>query len=184
MEPAKNRPMLALFASNAGPGDAQRSSIMSQVGTLLAKRGARIVCLAEPKLETLPLITSARAAGGEVTIIAGDDFVAPSALSGVPLERLPGPEARLFRIATLADGFVGLPGSLASSATLYRAWVKAGPGTKPMILLNRNRAFEVIRGFMGDIVSHSVRHSERKVAISETVDDLWNKIAAALHAKV
>lgn len=181
MEPVSTKPLLAVFASNRGPGDAQRAAIMSQVGTLLARRGARIVCLAEPELEALPLVTSARSAGGEVTIVAGEEFKLPSALSGVPVEHLPGPEARLFRVASLAQGFVGLPGSLNSAAMMYRCWVKAGAGTKPLVLLNRHHAFEVVRGFMSDIVSHSVRHADRKVVFTDNVDDLWNKISSALH---
>jgi hypothetical protein len=40
-------PALAVFASDKGPGDAERSSIMSQAGTLLARHGARIICLAD-----------------------------------------------------------------------------------------------------------------------------------------
>jgi hypothetical protein len=82
---AQNHPALAVFASDKGPGDAERSSIMSQAGTLLARHGARIICLADETLDNIPLITSARAAGGEVLIVADAAFQAPAALAEVPV---------------------------------------------------------------------------------------------------
>lgn len=175
-------PTLAVFASDKGPGDPERASIMSQAGTLLARRGARLVCLAEGGGLPVPLITSARAAGGDVLILADAEARVPAALASVPLERLPDVEQRLVRIAGLADLFVGLPGSLASAANLYRSWVRAGGGAggKPVVLLNRNRAFEVMRGMSADVLSHSVKRHDRMVVFTDSIDDLWNKIGWAL----
>lgn len=155
---------------------------MSQAGSLLARRGARIVTLAQDGTVAVPLVTSARAAGGEVLIIADETAHVPAALASVPIERLADAEARLARIAALADGFVGLPGSLTSVGDLYRSWVRAGGGDagKPVILLNRNRAFEVMRGMAADILSHSVRRHDRMVVFTDNVEDLWNKVAWAL----
>lgn len=155
---------------------------MSQAGTLLARRGARIVCLAEQGALAIPLITSARAAGGEVLIIADDELRVPAALAGVSIERLGEPEARLARIAALATLFVGLPGSLASTSSLYASWVRAGGGAanKPVVLLNRNRAFEVLRGFSADVLSHSLKRYDRRVVFTDSIDDLWNKVSWAL----
>jgi predicted Rossmann-fold nucleotide-binding protein len=180
---AAARPTLAVFASDYGPGDAGRSSTMSQVGALLARRGARVVCLAGRSLSAVPLVTSARTAGGEVMLVADGAFRAPAALGNMAVERLDGEESRHKRVAALADAFVGLPGSLASAAALYRCWQQAGAGGggKPVILLNRNRAFEVLRGFSADILSHSVPHEDRMAVYSDTIDDLWNKIAWALN---
>ena len=59
-EPATLKPTLAVFASDQGPGDPERASIMSQAGALLARRGARIVCLVEGACVPVPLITAAR----------------------------------------------------------------------------------------------------------------------------
>jgi predicted Rossmann-fold nucleotide-binding protein len=181
-EPATLRPTLAVFASDQGPGDPERASIMSQAGAVFARRGARIVCLAEGNGVPIPLITSARSSGGEVVVI-GDGVVAlPPALANMPIEHITEPEARIARVAALADGFVGLPGSLASAANLYRVWVAAGagPSHKPVILLNRNRAFEVVRGMSADVLSHSVKQFDRMAVFSDTIDDLWNKVAWAL----
>ena len=92
---AATRPALAVFASDKGPGDAERAPIMAQAGTLLARHGAKLICLADETLDVIPLITSARAAGGEVLIVADAEFVAPPALNDVAGERIDDPEARL-----------------------------------------------------------------------------------------
>ena len=121
-------PTVAVFASDRGPGDAERASIMSQVGTYFARKGARLVCLAEGRSVAIPLVTSARANGGEILVISDGEFSLPRALSEIPLERLDGAEDRFARVSTLADVFVGLPGSLASISNLYFAWLKAANG--------------------------------------------------------
>ncbi len=179
---ASPRPTIAVFASDKGPGDAERAPLMSEAGTILARHGARIVCLADGALEAIPLITAARAAGGEVLLLVDDGFAAPPALADVPMERIDDPEARLKRMGELAQVFVGLPGSVASAAALYRTWARAGAGAggKPVVLLNKNRAFEVMRGMAADILSHSVPHADRLVVFTDNVEDLWNKVSWAL----
>ncbi len=115
-----------MFASDRGQGDAERASIMSQAGTYFARKGARIVCLTEAGTIAIPLVTSARAAGGDIVVVSEVGFALPRALSGVPLEQFPTADAQLTRVAALADAFVGLPGSLASISNLYLSWLKAG----------------------------------------------------------
>lgn len=173
-----SKPTLAVFASDRGPGTAERASIMSQAGTLFAKKGARVLCLAEQGIIPVPLITSARAAGGDVIIVADEEFTPPRALSGVPVVRLASTEERLAQLAELANAFVGLPGSLASASSLFRAWVRAGGGAsgKPVVLYNRNQAFEVIRGYAADVLSHSVSHHERVVQFADSIEDVWNRV--------
>ena len=181
-EPATLRPTLAVFASDQGPGDPERASIMSQAGAILARRGARIVCLVEGTSVPVPLITAARSSGGEVALVGDADMALPPALAGLPVTHLDDPEARIARVAEMADAFVGLPGSLSSAANLYRSWVAAGAGKshKPVVLLNRNRAFEVMRGMSQDVLSHSVKQYDRMAVFTDNVDDLWNKVAWAL----
>lgn len=181
-EPRPNAPTLAVFASEKGRGDPERAAIMSQAGAILARRGARLICLAEAGALPVPLITGARSSGGVVQLIGDAGTALPTALVQLPIERIDDPAARLARIATLADGFVGLPGSLASASQLYRTWVAAGagPSHKPVILLNRNRAFEVIRGLSQDVLSHSVKQFDRMAVFADSLDDLWNKVAWAL----
>lgn len=181
-EPATIRPTLAVFASDQGRGDPERASIMSQAGAILARRGARIVCLVEGPGLPVPLITSARSSGGEVLLVGNGGTALPPALADMAVEHIAEPEARIARVAELADGFVGLPGSLASAASLYRTWVAAGAGSshKPVILLNRNRAYEVVRGMSADVLSHSVKQFDRMAVFTDNVEDLWNKVAWAL----
>ena len=181
-EPVARGPTLAVFASDRGPGDPERSSLMSFAGSLLARRGARLVGLAQDGYVAVPLVTAARAAGGEVLLIADEHTPLPEALEGVPVERHADDEARLARMAALADIFVGLPGSLLSATNLYKCWVRAGAGMsgKPVVLLNRNRAFEVLRGMAADVITHSVRRADRMLVFTDNPEDLWNKIAWAL----
>ncbi|HEV7719033.1 MAG TPA: hypothetical protein VGO70_08675 [Arsenicitalea sp.] len=172
------KPTLAVFASDKGPGTAERASIMSQAGTFFAKKGARILCLAEQGIIPVPLITSARAAGGEVIIVADEEFAPPRALSGIPLVRVADLEERLLKVAELTSAFIGLPGSLASASNLYRTWVRAGGGAsgKPVVLYNRNQAFEVLRGYAADVLSHSISHHERIIQFADSIDDVWNRV--------
>ncbi len=175
----RHRPVVAVFASDHGPGDAERATIMSQAGGLLARRGAALVVLADERDLPVALITSARAAGGDVTIIGYSATHVPPALVGVGIERIEDAGERHRRVASLVDAFVGLPGSLQSAASLYATWVAAGggPGGKPVVLLNRNRAFEVVRGFAADVLSHSVRKQDRMVQFADSLDDVWGKLA-------
>jgi predicted Rossmann-fold nucleotide-binding protein len=177
MSPAAH-PVLGVFASDRGPGDAERSSIMSQTGTYLAHRGAKLVCLAEGETLPIPLVTSARAAGGEVTIIADESFRGVPALRNVPVERLPTREARLKRMAQLSSVYVVLPGSLASASSLYLTWVRGGggPAKKPVVFYDRNNAFRVMRGFAADVLANGVRHHDHYVQFADSIEDMWNKI--------
>ena len=181
-EPVALRPTLAVFASDQGPGDPERASIMSQAGAILARRGARIVCLVEGNSLPVPLITSARSSGGEVLLVGDGGVTLPPALAELSVEHVAETGARIARVAALADAFVGLPGSLASAANLYRSWVAAGAGKshKPVVLLNRNRAFEVMRGMSQDVLSHSVKQYDRMAVFTDNIEDLWNRVAWAL----
>lgn len=178
MSPDKH-PTLGVFASSQGPGDAERASIMSQAGSFLARRGARIVCLAEDDDIPVPLVTSAKTAGGEVTLIVDENFVAPAALSNVSVERIASREDRLKRLAQLSTVYVALPGSLASAASLYMSWVRGGggPGRKPVVFYDRNGAFRVIRGYAGDIIAESIHGHDRCLQFADSIDDVWNKVS-------
>ena len=182
MEQTEKTYSVAVFASDQGPGDAERSSIMLEVGSFLAKQGVCIVCVTHNGSLGVPLITSARSVGGETKIIADQDFETPSALSGVAIERFAGKPEKYQRISEVVDAYIGLPGSLASATSLFETWSGAGRG-KPVGLLNRNRAFEVMRGFVTDVVGSDVKRVERRVLFADSVEDLWSRLLRSLTAE-
>lgn len=179
MEPAINAPVVAVFASDKGPGDPERASIMSQAGSYFAKRGARIVCLAENGIIPVPLITAARAAGGQVQIVADTSIVLPPALSDVMMEVLAMREERFEHLAQVAQAYVALPGSLASASALFGAWAaaKLQGRTPPVLMLNRHRAYEVMRGYAADVLSPGLPGHERAVQFADTIEDLWARLS-------
>jgi predicted Rossmann-fold nucleotide-binding protein len=184
-EPAHTAPVVAVFASDRGPGDPERASIMSQTGTYFARRGARILCLAEDGVIPVPLITAARAAGGFVQIVADPDIVLPPALSGVSVEVLPDREARLGRLAELAQAYVALPGSLASASALFGTWAAARlqGRTPPVVMLNRHRAYEVVRGYAADVLSPGLPGYDRAVQFADSIEDLWSRLHRLTEAR-
>lgn len=167
-------PTIGILTSDRGPGDPERASLMGEAGQLLARKGAAMVCLAEQGVVPVPLISAARTAGGTVTVLADASIVLPAALAGVPISVVPDRAERLAQLAKV-DVLVGLPGSLASATALFGAW-SAGQGV-PVVMLNRHRAFEAVRGFAADVLAHSVSGHDRKVQFADNVDDLWNKIS-------
>ncbi|MGV8833505.1 MAG: hypothetical protein ACOH2N_16150 [Devosia sp.] len=179
MEPTKRGPVLAIFASSKGPGDAERASLMSQTGTYFAKRGARLVCLAENGIIPIPLITAARAAGGIVQIVADAGIVLPPALAGVTMDVLEDQQARFERVSELAEGLVALPGSLASATDMFGVWSagKIKGRNAPVVMLNRHKAFEVMRGYAVDVLSPGLRGYERAIQFADNIEDLWSRIS-------
>lgn len=177
-DPAGATPVIAVFASDKGPGDPERASIMSQAGSYFAKRGASLICLAENGIIPVPLITAARTAGGSVEIIADTTIVLPAALAGVTMEVLPARADRLARVAERAQAYVALPGSLASASALFGTWAaaKAQGRTPPVVMLNRHRAYEVMRGYAADVLSPGLPGYDRAVQFADTIEDLWARL--------
>ncbi|SMQ60860.1 hypothetical protein SAMN06295905_0437 [Devosia lucknowensis] len=165
---------VAVFASDKGPGDPERASLMSEVGRVFARKGARVLCLAEQGVLPVPLITAARTAGGQVEVVADASIVLPPALSGVPTTVLPDPRERHSYLANASVALVALPGSLASVTSLFGSW--SSGTSRPVVMLNRHKAFDVIRGFATDVLAASVSNYDRTIQFAETVDDLWNKV--------
>lgn len=172
-------PTVAVFASDKGPGDPERASIMSQAGNYFARRGARIICIAESGVIPIPLITAARAAGGSVEIVADGTIVLPPALAGATIEVLPDRTERLARLAQRAEAYVALPGSLASTSALFGTWAaaKAQGRTPPVVMLNRHKAYEVMRGYAADVLSPGLPGYDRAVQFADSIEDLWARLA-------
>lgn len=176
-------PIIGIFASDKGPGDPERASLMSQAGTLFAKRGAHLVCLWENGGGPLPLMTAARTAEGSVSILADRAEGLPPTLDGIPVRVLPEREERYARLAEEVEALVALPGSLASAAALFGSWAAPRGRSRPVIMLNRHHAFEVVKGFAGDVLSHAVPGYDRNIQFADSVEDLWNKVCWAIEHK-
>lgn len=174
--PDENMLTLAIFASDKGPGDAERASVMTQTGAYLAKRGAKLICLSDGDALPVPMITSARAAGGQVEVFSDKAFQLPSALKDIGQTRIVDRQERLAQFALAADCFVGLPGSLASITNLFFTTLNLGGG-KPVVLFNHHNAFEVIRGFSVDVLAHGKPSAEQSFQIADSLDDVWNKVS-------
>jgi hypothetical protein len=171
-------PVIGIFASDHGPGDAERATIMSQAGSYLARKGARLACVVDtPDTIPVPLLTSARTAGGDVVLIGDESFSEPSYLTGVTVEHAATLDARYARLATMSTLYVALPGSLASAIALYKTWVRGGggPGRKPVVFFDRNGAFKVVRGYAADVISTSIESHDRYIQFADSVEDIWNK---------
>jgi len=173
------RPTLAIFASDKGHGDASRTSIMSQAGSFLAKKGVRLIYVTRAEEFSLPLVKSARAAGGEVTVVSNAPLNLPASASSVEVQTFADASIRRQYVIAEVDGFLALPGSLASVADLYETWM-AADGNRPTALLNHNRAYELMRGIGVDIFAHTVPSWEQNLIIAETIEDLWAKFARVL----
>jgi predicted Rossmann-fold nucleotide-binding protein len=95
------------------------------------------------------------------------------------MEVVPEQAERLQKVAALADAFVALPGSLASAAALFGAWTasKAMGKTCPVVMLNRHRAFEAMRGYAADVLSPGLKGYERSVQFSDSIEDLWSRVS-------
>jgi predicted Rossmann-fold nucleotide-binding protein len=171
-------PVFGVFSSDHGPGDAERSTIMSQAGAYLARKGARLACVVDsPDEIPVPLLTSARTAGGEVTLIADETFSEPNYLTGMTVEHVATVEARLARLASISTLYIALPGSLGSAISLYRTWVRGGGGAgkKPVVFFDRTGAFKAVRGSAADVISTSIKDHDRYLQFADSVEDIWNK---------
>ncbi len=176
---SKKKPNLVVFASDQGPGDAQRTAIMSQTGNLLAKHGAKIVCLAENDIFPLPLITSAQLAGAEIELICDRQYSLPKTLKNITIHVIEKRDDRVKALAKIADCFICLPGSLASTTSHFLTIADLG-AQKPMVFLNKNKAFEIVRGFSSDVFVHSFAKAHRNVQFVENVEDIWPRVEKLL----
>jgi predicted Rossmann-fold nucleotide-binding protein len=152
---------------------------MSQAGTYFAKRGAALLVLAENGVLPVPLITAARTAGGQVQVVGDASMVLPAALRDVTLEVIERREERLSRLAQSASALIALPGSLASATALFGAWSAAQAMGRqiPCVMLNRHRAFEVMRGYAADVLSPGLPGFEKSLQFSDSVEDIWNRVS-------
>lgn len=148
------------------------------VGDAVARRKVHLVCVACNGEWPRALVDSALAQGGTVTVCAAGEKV-PSLPRGVIVEMLGDARAAGARAASLGHALIGLPGGLGAVSTLYNAWADSGgaQGGKPVGLLNRHNAFEIVRGFMTDIAAVGLGGVDHLVQVSDNFEDLWTRLA-------
>ena len=44
-------------------------------------------------------------------------------------------------------------------------------------MLNRHRAFEVVRGYAADVLSPGLPGYDRAVQFADTIEDLWSRVS-------
>ena len=167
---------LAIFASDKGAGDSERAEIMSQAGSFLATKGASFVCLAQDGVLCTPFIISARSIGAKITIIADEGFLVPKKLNNIAVERFALASDRYKRIGELSGAFIGLPGSLLSTKALFEAYILLEKKL-PILLLNKNKSFEFMRGFALDVMSHKIKNIDKHLQHADNVEDIWSRLS-------
>jgi predicted Rossmann-fold nucleotide-binding protein len=148
------------------------------VGEAIARKKAHLICIACNGEWPRALIDSALAHGGKVTVCAADGT--PLKLPrGVTVETAGDARDAGARAALLGQALVALPGGLGAVSALYNAWTDAGGSEsgKPVGLLNRHGAFEVVRGFMTDIAAVGLGSVDQLVQVSDNFEDLWTRLA-------
>lgn len=148
------------------------------VGEFIARRKVRLVTVARNGEWPNALVDTVLAHGGKATVVtvSGDDGI--DVPHGVGIEFAPDERAAGLRAAELGDAIIGLPCGLEATAMLYAAWSDAGGARsgKPVGLLNRRQAFEVVRGFLTDVATVGLGGVDHLVQVSENFEDLWSRL--------
>lgn len=148
------------------------------VGEAVARKRVHLVCIACNGEWPRALVDSALAHGGKVTVCTAGEAML-NVPRGVTVERADDIRAAGARAAELGQALVALPGGLGAVSALYNAWTDAGGSEsgKPVGLLNRQSAFEVVRGFLTDIAAVGLGGVDHLVQVSDSFEDLWNRLA-------
>lgn len=148
-----------------------------QAGSAIARKGARVVCVAHNGDWPRAVVDSALAEGGSVAVVTSAALPGrvPRGVEVISAEsgRQAGETA-----AQMSDAIIGLPGNIDVVAMLYAAWVDAGGAQsgKPVALLNHRKSFEIVKGFVSDVAHHGRGNTDKLVQFADTIDDLWSKL--------
>lgn len=173
---------VAVFAAPIKGQEEGWEAMLAEAGRQCAVRKWRLIFLAENGNYCPGLIAAARAAGGEVLVLSDEAIPADTLPQGAVAETVSDAGERLQEASDLADGFLCLPTSLLSVRSLLNIWSRAGGGSsgKPVAFLNRNRAYEVMRGYAQDVLSQSLPMTDRLMMFSDNLDDLTAKLQREL----
>lgn len=169
---------LRSIATFADCGVTSHQALYRQVATAIARQGAQLICVARNGQWPQALVEAAFAAGGTVKIVTGPSPATLATPYGVFVEKFSSDEEAALAGVRSAQAVLGLPGGIATAASLYRAWTDAGGATsgRPVGLLNRDRAYEVVRGFIIDIAAHGRGNVDTLVQFADNFDELWGRL--------
>ncbi|MEQ8444591.1 MAG: hypothetical protein RIB57_01755 [Pelagibacterium sp.] len=170
---------LSAVAVFADTGVTAHQALYRQAGATIARNQAHLHCIARNGQWPRTLVESALAGGGRVTVATGPVARRLDVPQGVEIVVEETEAAAAARIVEAGQALIGLPGGIDTIAALYSAWVAAGgaQSERPVGLLNQGRAYEVVRGFAGDVAAIGRGNIDALIQISETFDDLWNRLA-------
>ncbi|WP_417580287.1 hypothetical protein [Pelagibacterium sp.] len=169
---------LSAVAVFADTGVTAHQALYRQAGATIARNNAHLHCIARNGQWPRTLVESALASGGRVTVATGPVARRLDVPQGVEIIVEETEAAAVARIVKSGQAMIGLPGGIETIAALYSAWVAAGgaQSSRPVGLLNQSRAYEVVRGFAGDVAAVGHGNIDALIQISETFDDLWNRL--------
>ena len=153
-------------------------ALYRKAGTIIAKNGGHLCCVARDGQWPRALVDSALAAGGRVTVFSAHQGGTLGVPQGVSVQLAQtAHEAGVLAVGH-AQAVIGLPAGIETAAALYRAWSQAGNTTdrRPVGLLNHAKAYEIVRGFMADVASVGRGNVDTMIQFSETFEDLWNRL--------
>lgn len=166
---------LAVFADE---GDTAHADLYRQIARTLGAAQAEIL-LFLPRTGTSVLLDALLAGpSGPVTVVTCAALTPHPRRASLSAPTLAEGRAQ---IASRATALLGIPAGLGPVADLYQTWAGARDGghALPVGLLNHRRAFEVARGFFGDIAAVGLPATEQLVHITESIDDLVARLARA-----
>ena len=139
---------------------------------MLARQGVTLLALAEKDVVPLAFLTSAVAAKGQVELFCDKRYTLPANLENVQVRTIADRKERARTLARRADCFVVLPGSLATATSQFLS-ISDQKTSVPMVFLNQNNAFEILRGFSADVFVHTFPKAHKQVQFAQSVEDIW-----------
>ncbi len=158
-------------------------------GTLLARRGIRVVYGGASIGVMGAVADAALAAGGEVVGVIPqalvDREVAHNGLTELIVTR--SMHERKARMAELADGFVALPGGVGTLEEIFEIWTwsQLGLHAKPCGLLNVAGYYDALASFLDNTVTHGfVNATHRGMLMTADSGDALLQAYAAYQAPI
>ncbi|WP_404405591.1 hypothetical protein [Pelagibacterium halotolerans] len=162
----------------ADAGETEHATLYRQAGETLGSRGVAVVVTAVAGRYPVQFVAGALGKGARVTLICAKADRPDGLPDSVAVELAEDARDAARLAAETADALIGLPGGLSTTAALYRAWADVGGPVsgKPVGLLNRKKAFEIVRGFISDVANPGLGSTDRLIVFADGVDDLIGRL--------